>query len=73
MASNDLQEQFEARKDDMIDLIKEALKTVGLDDLHLSSIHLNVKRAPVCPPGTTAVFEAVHHPDGSVSYQLVCR
>jgi hypothetical protein len=73
MPTSDLQTVFEAKKDDMLELIKQALKTVGLDELHLKSIHLNVKKAPVCPPGTTAVYEAVQHPNGSVSYQLVCK
>jgi len=73
MESTDLQAQVEAQKDEMFDLIQKALKAVGLDDLELSAIRLNIKRGPICPPGTTAVYEAVQHPDGSVSYQLVCR
>ena len=73
MPTSDLQTVFEAKKDDMLELIKQALKTVGLDELQLRSIHLNVKSGPVCPPGTTAVYEAVQHPNRSVSYQLICK
>ena len=71
--STELPTQFDPKKDEMLDLIKKALKTLGLDDFHLGSIHLNARRGRVCPPGTTEVFEVVHHPDGSVSYQSVCK
>lgn len=73
MEGTDLQTQFEAQKDEVFDLIQKALKAVGLDNFELSAIRVNVKRGPICPPGTTAVYEAVQHPDGSVTYQLVCR
>lgn len=62
------------KKDELLDLIKEAFKTVGLEDFDVSSISLRASnRGRICPPGETAVWEPVEHPNGSVTYQWVCR
>jgi diketogulonate reductase-like aldo/keto reductase len=72
MADTKLQKQFQA--DEVLKQLNETLRQVGLDlDLDISSIHLRAKQPLVCPPGQSAVWEAVEHPDGSVSYQWVCR
>lgn len=73
MADNDLQ-QLQTQKDDLLNLVTEALRSVGLHDLDIGSIRLNVKKeGPLCPPGKTAVWEQIEHPDRSVSYQWVCK
>ena len=62
------------KKDELLELITEAFKTVGLDNFDISSIRLRISnRGRICPPGQTAVWEPVEHPNGSVTYQWVCR
>jgi hypothetical protein len=72
MADNDLQ-QPQTKKDDLLNLVTEALHSVGLHDLDIGSIRLNVKKQGPPPPGKTAVWDLIEHPDGSVSYQWVCK
>lgn len=73
MANRDL-EQNQTGKDDLLNLVTAALRSVGLHDLDVGSIRLYAKKqGPVCPPGKTAVWERIEHPDHSVSYQWVCK
>jgi hypothetical protein len=70
----DLQQRLETRKDDVLDLVKEALRKAGLHDINIKSIHVDItRRAPICPPGQTPVWEAVPQPDGSFVYKHVCK
>ncbi|HKG22235.1 MAG TPA: hypothetical protein VKC34_10070 [Blastocatellia bacterium] len=70
----DLQQQLEARKDDVLDLVKMALRAAGLHNLDIKSIHVDMtRRAPICPPGKSPVWEAVPQPDGSIVYKHVCK
>lgn len=74
MASGNLQSPLHEKKDELLELVNEAFRTIGLIDFDLASIHLRAtKRGLSCPPGQTAVWEAVEHPDGSVTYEWVCR
>jgi hypothetical protein len=76
MSISDPQLPLEERKAEILNQVKEALDTLEpfqFEELHVSLIHLNLKRAPVCPPGTSPSFEAVQHPDGSVSFHWVCK
>jgi len=73
MATSNLQE-LQTEKDDLLNLMTEALQSLGLHDLEIGSVRLNVKKqSPICPPGKTAVWERIEHPDRSVSYQWVCK
>jgi hypothetical protein len=73
MATN-LQSPLHDKKDELLELITQAFHTVGLDDFDISSIRLRVSnRGRICPPGQTAVWEPIEHPNGSVTYQWVCR
>ena len=75
MSINDPQ-TVEERKAEILDQVRQALDTLEpfqFDELHVGLIYLNLRRAPVCPPGTSPSFEAVQHPDGSVSFQWVCK
>lgn len=74
MASSELESLFLTKKDELLDLVTEAFRTVGLHDIDISSIQLRAtRRGRTCPPGQTAVWEAVEHSDGSVTYEFVCR
>lgn len=75
--TNDLLElhnMLHDRKDDLLDLINEALRKSGLESVDIKSIRLDItKRTPVCPPGTEPVYETITLPDGSYVIQLVCK
>ena len=76
MSISDQELPLEERKAEILNQVKEALDTlepVQFEELHVTSIHLNLKQAPVCPPGTYPSFEAVQHPDGSVSFHWICK
>jgi hypothetical protein len=76
MANNylDSHQRILARKDDLLELVKEALRKAGLQDLDIKVIHVDItKRGPVCPAGQTAVWEGVPHPDGSIVFQWICK
>jgi len=73
MANSNLQ-QLQTEEDALLNLITGALQSLGQDDLEIGSIRLNVKKqSPICPPGKSRVWERIEHPDGSVSYQWVCK
>ena len=66
--------ELEPDSQDILTRVREALRGAGLHDFDVNSIRLFVrKRGPKCPPGTTASWERIDHPDGSVSYQWVCK
>ena len=76
MPTNDLQALVDERKNEILNQVKQALdtlETVQFEELQVGLIHLNLRHAPVCPPGTSPSFEAVQHPDGTVSFQWVCK
>ena len=60
------------KKQELLDSIQDTLETLGIK-LDLDSVRLQVKRARSCPPGYTLVFEPIEHPDGSVTYQWICK
>lgn len=64
--------QLKDKKDDILEFINQALEAAGLS-VDVKSLSLRIKRAPVCPPGHSPVWEAVQDPDGTVTYQWVCR
>jgi hypothetical protein len=68
----DSREQLFIKKDQLRDSINDLLDEWGVD-MELESFHIQAKRARSCPPGYELVFEAVEHPDGSVTYQWVCK
>ena len=73
MAAN-LQSPLHQKKDELLDLFKEALRTIGLNDLEIDSIHLRVSKRPlICPPGETAVWGPIERPNGLVTYGWICR
>lgn len=74
MASSGLNSPLQEKKHELLELVNEAFRTIGLTDFDLASIHLRVsKRGGICPPGQTAFWEAIEHADGSVTYGWVCR
>ena len=74
MSSSAFQSPLHEKKDELLELVNEAFRTIGLTGFDLASIHLRAtKRGHACPPGQTAVWEAIEHPDGSVTYEFVCR
>lgn len=75
MMNNDLDllQQFQTSNHDLLELVTGALRKAGLHNVDIKSIHVGVKRAPDCPPGTEPVFEAKPQPDGSVVFQLICK
>jgi hypothetical protein len=75
MAYNNLDfQRLQSQKDDLLKLIREALRKAGLHDLDIKSIHVDItNRTPRCPSGNPPVWEAVPQPDGSVVYQYVCK
>lgn len=60
------------KKNDLLQSIRNAVDSLDLN-LDVELIHLRIKRAHKCPPGYEAVFEPVENPDGSVTYQWVCK
>lgn len=68
----DNRQQLFTRKTELLDTINELLETWGFD-MELESVHIQVKHVRSCPPGYDLVFEPVEHPDGSVTYQWICK
>jgi len=69
------QEQFFAKREQILKFVRKALEESGFDDLDVSSITLYVKRGHkrTCPDGRPAVWEPVRMPDGTVVYGWVCK
>lgn len=60
------------KKQELQKSINDTLETLGIE-MELESVHLQVKHVRSCPPGYELVFEPVEHPDGSVTYQWICK
>ncbi len=74
METSELQSTLQDNKDKLLNLINSALLSIGLAGVDISSIRLRAaRRGLICPAGETAVFEAVEHPDGTVTMEWVCR
>lgn len=75
MSTDELQSQLGSKKDDLLNLLENALRLAGITGVNVDSIRLNTKKGPIiCPDGKAAVWEAVHSQDGtSVSFKWVCK
>jgi len=74
MASEELQQQLDERKDDLLRLVSDALRVAGLPHIDVKAIQFDLAtRLPLCPDGTSPVWEPRTLPDGSVVYELVCK
>jgi hypothetical protein len=60
------------KKDELLELIRNAVDSLGID-LDVNAIDLRIRHVHQCPPGYTPAFEPVEHPDGSVTYEWVCK
>lgn len=69
------QEQFVAKKNQFLELVRKALEESGLEGVDISSITLYAKRGHkrTCPDGRPAVWEPIRMPDGTVVYGWVCK
>ena len=74
MAAHDLHQRLLLQKQQVLQLFREALDSAGLADVNVDSVNVLVReRTRECPDGKTAVFEPTVQPDGSVTYEWVCR
>jgi hypothetical protein len=66
-------ELLKSKSADVRKLLDDAFTEWGLD-LGVTSIHLTAAKSVLkCPPGYAPSFEPIEHPDGTVSYQWVCK
>ena len=71
---DNLRQQLNAIKNDLLKKVQLALAEAGLDDCEVGSIGIFVRKQPRrCPQGQEPVWEPVRKPDGTIVYEWVCK
>jgi hypothetical protein len=74
MADDDPHARLTSQKDDVLKLFRKALDDGGFSDVDISSVELFVReRTHTCPDGTPAEWKPVRRPNGTVTFQWVCK
>ena len=60
------------KSDELRKLVNDALEDWEID-MDVELINLRAKRVRQCPPGYKLVWGPVEHPDGSVTYEWLCK